>query len=100
MPFEQFILEKNIPCPRCNADSQKRVEEKDNILIIVHICPMCRYRKSLGVTTRKALKLEAKKKKYIELLNKTRKIEENYKILARIKKIEELIIKEQLGIRS
>lgn len=97
MPFKLYILEDKIPCPRCNADSQKRVEERGSSLVIVHVCPMCRYKKSLGITTRKALFLEKQIKKYVELLNSQRKIGENRKILAKINRLEKLLRKELMG---
>jgi hypothetical protein len=99
MPFIKYVLEDNIPCPRCNADSQIRVEDKEDFCIIVHVCKMCRYKKSLRITTRRALELEEREKMYIELLNSGLKIEKNYKILARLKKVQKQKELLELGIR-
>lgn len=91
------VLE-TLPCPRCNADSQKRIEEQEKFLAVIHVCPMCRYRRSLGITTRRAINLQTKLNRYNELLNESNKINEKHKILAKIKRVEKLLRKEQLGI--
>jgi hypothetical protein len=98
MTFLQYVLEE-LPCPRCNADSQVRVEDKEDFCIIVHICPMCRYRKSLRITTRRALELEKREQKLLEIINSSDKIEKTYKILARLKKIQRERQLLELGIR-
>jgi len=99
MPFIKYILEENIPCPRCNADSQIRAEDNDDIVAVYHICSFCKFRKFVRITSRRALELEKREKKYVELLNRSDKIEKNYKILARIKKIQKERQLLELGIR-
>lgn len=99
MPFVQFILKDEVACPRCNADSQIRVEDKEDFCVVIHVCPMCRYRKSLKITTRRALELEKREQQLLALLNSSDKIEKNYKILARLKKIQRERELLELGIR-
>jgi hypothetical protein len=99
MAFVKYILEDKIPCPRCNADSQIRAEDKGDIVAVYHVCQFCRFRKFKRITTRRALELEKREKKYIELLNSSNKIEKNYKILARLKKIQKERQLLELGIR-
>lgn len=98
MAFTKYILQDKVACPRCNADSQIRVEDKDDFCIVFHSCSMCRYKRSLKITTRRALKLQKRLDYYNQLLAENDKIKENYKILARIKKLQKEIDKEQLGI--
>lgn len=99
MPFIQYILKDKVPCPRCNADSQIRIEDKEDFCIIVHICKYCKLRKSLRITTRRALELEKREQKLLEKLNSSDKIEKNYKILARLKKLQRERELLELGIR-
>jgi len=99
MAFTQYILQDKVSCPRCNADSQIRIEDKEDFCIIVHVCKYCRLHKNLRITTRRAIELEKRERKLLEKLNSSDKIEKNYKILDRLKKLQRERELEELGIR-
>ena len=98
--MSQKTIIEELLCPRCNANAQIRVVELGKVLQLYLICPMCRLKQYRGTTSRRALKIENQLKKYMELLQESEKIEENYKILARIELLQRKLDKEQLGIRS
>lgn len=100
MKFTKDILEDEVPCPRCNADSQIRVEDQEDFCIIVHVCKYCRLHKSLRITTRRALALEEMEQKLLDKLIPDDKIEKNYKILARLERLQQERKLEELGLRS
>lgn len=95
----QYIYEDKVPCPRCNADSQLRIEDRADICIIVNICKYCRFRKVVRITSRRALQLEKREQKLLDKLNSGDKIKETYKILARLKKIRRERELQEIGIR-
>jgi len=99
MAFIKYVLEDNVRCPRCNADSQIRAEDKGDIVAIYHVCSFCRLRRFKRITTRRAMELEKREKKYVELLNSGDKIEKKYQILARLEKIRKEKQLLDLGIR-
>jgi NAD-dependent DNA ligase len=95
----QYIYEDEVACPRCNADSQLRIEDQADICIIVQVCKYCRFRKVQRMTTRRALQLEKGEQKLLDKLNSGDKIGETYKILARLKKVRRERELQEIGIR-
>ena len=99
MPFKQYIIEDKIECPQCHGDSQKRVEEQGDLLLIFHICKLCKYRKSLGVTTRRALEMQKKMNYYQERIKNARNDKEHSIFLVRLQRLEEIKRRLDVGIR-
>jgi hypothetical protein len=96
----QYVYEDKIPCPRCNADSQLRIEDQADICIIVNVCKYCQLRRVKRITTRRALELKKREQKLLDRLNSGDKIGKTYKILARLKRLQREIQLEELGLRS
>lgn len=88
-----------VDCPRCNAVAELRPENRQfDIFVVCLICPKCRYRKIIGISTwdvyRNNILIEKLKfwleKADDELLKSS--------LRAKIKKLEEINKKKELGL--
>jgi len=97
VPFVQKIL-REISCPRCNAIAQERLEDRDNAVVIQLVCPKCKLKRNLGITTRKALKLKKRQKKLRESLSRAKNQRDRSNIQKKIEFLEREINLSETGI--
>ena len=100
MAFKQTILEDKVACPRCNAESQHRLEERENspVISVVHVCDKCKLRKLIGVTSREAIELEVREKRLRSALEHTSNPYMRALIEARIRRVVGLKNAKLLGL--
>lgn len=97
MQFQQKVI-RNISCPRCNAIAQERYEDRDKTVIIILWCNKCKLKKSLGLTTRKAIRLRKRQTELRELVNQTRNPRTRAILAKRLQNLERQVYKAEIGL--
>lgn len=88
MAFEMKVLDK-IRCPRCNAMAELRIDQRKpngNWIFVYIVCSTCRLNRYSHVTTRKAVKLQARINKLRRKAPKSRLLDDKLSKLEEMKK--------------
>ena len=96
MSIQKILREIN--CPRCNAEAQERLEDKDKFVLIYFWCDKCKLKRNMGLTTRRALKLKKRQIELQELLDQARNQRGRSKILKQLELLERKIHQAEIGI--
>lgn len=98
MPHKLKVIGK-VDCPRCNALAELRPENRQfDIFVLYLVCPKCRLKKTIGVSTWEVYKNEQLMAKLQYWLEKTDDEQLKASLEAKIQKLEEINQKKELGL--